>query len=141
MEVYIDDMITKSKTKEDHTRDLATVFSRIRAHNMRLNPEKCTFGVPTGAFLGFMLTEKGIEANPEKCRAILEMRSPTLVKEVQQLTGRVAALSRFIPSVARRALPWYQLLRKNKEFVWNTECENAFSGLKQYLSSPQLLPV
>ena len=82
MEVYIDDMITKSMKREKHPADLAVVFSKIRAHNMRLNPEKCTFSVPAGAFLGYMLTERGIEANSDKCRAILDMRSPSSVKEV-----------------------------------------------------------
>ncbi|KAK7281396.1 hypothetical protein RIF29_09353 [Crotalaria pallida] len=84
-------------------------------------------------------SRQGIEANPDKCKAILEMRSPANLKEVQQLTGRVAALSRFLSQAARKALPWYQLLRKNKEFLWDEHYEQAFVQLKEYLSSPPVL--
>ncbi|XP_019416415.1 PREDICTED: uncharacterized protein LOC109327705 [Lupinus angustifolius] len=86
---------------------------------MRLNPEKCTFGVKAGKFLGFLLTSRGIEANPSKCQAIIDMRSPRTVKEVQQLNGRLAALSRFLPSAAKHSLPLFQLLKKSKRFEWS----------------------
>jgi len=87
MKVYVDDMVVKSQTAEDHVRDLGVVFHQVRKYNMRLNPEKCVFGVPAGKFLGFMLTARGIEANPDKCAAIVEMRSPKNLKEVQRLMG------------------------------------------------------
>ncbi|XP_061351287.1 uncharacterized protein LOC133296340 [Gastrolobium bilobum] len=95
IEVYIDDMIAKSQTPEQHLTHLQGVFNRLRKYNMRLNPSKCAFGVPAGKFLGFMLTERGIEVNPDKCKAVIEMRSPQTVKEVQQLTGRIVALTPF----------------------------------------------
>ena len=79
---------------------------------MRLNPTKCTFAVEAGKFLGFMLTQREIEANPDKCKAILEMKSPTSLKEVQQLNGRLADLSRFLAGSALRSLPLFSLLRK-----------------------------
>ena len=82
MEVYIDDMLIKTKEEGGLLSDLKVVFGRLRQHNMRLNPHKCTFAVAARKFLGFMLTHRGIKANPDKCRAILEMRSPTTVKEV-----------------------------------------------------------
>ena len=76
--------------------DLEELFNTISKYRLKLNPEKCVFGVEAGKFLGFLLTERGIEANPDKCAAIIAMQSPTSVKEVQQLTGRMAALSRFV---------------------------------------------
>jgi len=73
---------------------------------MKLNPEKCTFGVEGGKFLGFMLTHRGIEANPDKCQPILDMRSSKKIKEVQQFLGCLTALSRFVPRLARRRDRW-----------------------------------
>ncbi|XP_057719175.1 uncharacterized protein LOC130933561 [Arachis stenosperma] len=106
---------------------------------MRLNPEKCAFGVQGGKFLGFILTSRGIEANPEKCQAILDMHSPTTIKEVQRLTGRLAALSRFLPCLASKLASFFQCLRNNTAFHWDEDCEFAFQGLKQFLSKPPVL--
>ena len=92
-----------------------------------------------GKFLGFLLTERGIEANPDKCAVILAMRSPTTVKEVQQLTGRMAALSRFVSASGEKGHPYFQCLRRNNKFVWSKECEEAFVKLKEYLASPPVL--
>nr|KYP40114.1 Retrovirus-related Pol polyprotein from transposon 17.6 [Cajanus cajan] len=97
MEVYVDDMVVKTLSAEAHAIDLAEVFSQIRKHNMRLNLEKCVFGVQGGKFLGFMITSRGIEANPEKCKTIIQIQSPQTVKDVQCLEGRLVSLSRFIP--------------------------------------------
>jgi hypothetical protein len=112
LEVYIDDMIVKTKDGEDPSKDLESVFQRLRRYNLQLNPLKCTFGMEVGKFLGFMLTSCGIEANPDKCRAILDMGSPKSVKDVQQLTGRIAALSRFLPASAKRCLPMIKIIKK-----------------------------
>ncbi|XP_072054170.1 uncharacterized protein [Arachis hypogaea] len=101
--------------------------------------DKCAFGVQGGKFLGFMLTSRGIEANPEKCKAVLNMTSPKTVKEVQQLAGRIAALSRFLPAVANRSYHFFQTFSKGKKFNWTDECENAFAELKQHLTSPPIL--
>ncbi|XP_072078092.1 uncharacterized protein [Arachis hypogaea] len=136
MEIYIDDMVTKTTPGRSHCDDLREIFEQIRAYNMRLNPEKCAFGVQGGKFLGFMLTSRGIEANPEKCDAILNMASPRTMKEVQQLAGRVAALSRFLPAVSSRSYCFFQTISKNKKFEWTDECETAFTELKAILSSP-----
>ena len=105
---------------------------------MRLNPAKCTFAVEAGKFLGFMLTQRGIEANPDKCQAILNMKSPTCVKEVQQLNGRLAALSRFLAGAVIRSLPFYATLRKGKQFECTTECEQAFQDFKEFLGRPPI---
>jgi hypothetical protein len=104
-----------------------------------LNPNKCTFGVEAGKFLGFMLTNRGIEVNPDKCTAVLKMQSPKTIKEVQQLTGRIAALSRFLPASAKRSLPFFKTLHSKKNFEWNAECEQAFQELKGVLASPPVL--
>nr|KYP60498.1 Transposon Ty3-G Gag-Pol polyprotein [Cajanus cajan] len=93
MEVYVDDMVVKSSDVSAHTQDLTDVFQALRQHQMRLNPEKCVFGVSGDKFLGFMLSNRGIEANPVKCQAILDMKSPTTLKEVQKLAGRLTSLS------------------------------------------------
>ncbi|XP_016192739.1 uncharacterized protein LOC107633647 [Arachis ipaensis] len=139
IEIYVDDMVAKTPSQGSHCEDLHEIFQQIRAYNMRLNPEKCAFGVRGGKFLGFMLTSRGIEANPEKCEAILNTNSPKTVKEVQQLAGRVAALSRFIPAVANRSYHFFRTISKNKKFNWTEECEQSFSELKQILSSPPIL--
>jgi len=97
------------------------------------------FGVEAGKFLGFMLIERGIEANPDKCAALIRMRSPTTVKEVQQLTGRMAALSRFLSASGDKGYPYFQCLKKNNRFLWTLECEEAFVKLNAYLASPPVL--
>ena len=93
MEVYVDDMLVKSKDKANHLDDLKETFSTLRKYNMKLNPAKCVFVVALGKFLGFMVSQQGIEANPEKVKEIIEVKSPKTVKEVQSLIGKVAALN------------------------------------------------
>ncbi|XP_020967388.1 uncharacterized protein LOC107614902 [Arachis ipaensis] len=139
MKIYVDDMVAKTTPERSHCEDLKEIFSQIRAYNMRLNPEKCAFGVQRGKFLGFMLTSRGIKANSEKCEAILNMASPKTIKEVQQLAGRVAALSRFLPVVSNRSYHFFQTISKSKKFEWTKECETAFAELKATLSSPPVL--
>lgn len=96
-----------------------------------LNPAKCAFGVASRKFLGFMVSQRGIEANPEKIKAILEMQSPRSVKEVQRLTGCVAALSRFVAIFIDKCQPFFKILKK--AFQWTEEAEEAFQQLKAYL--------
>jgi hypothetical protein len=139
LEVYIDDMVVKTTEEGEHDQDLGDILASVRKYNMRLNPAKCSFGVQSGKFLGFMLTNRGIEANPDKCQAIIDMRSPTSVKEVQQLTGRIAALSRFLSCAGEKAFHFFSTLRKCERFVWSTQCEEAFQNLKTFLASPPIL--
>ncbi|CAJ2644717.1 unnamed protein product [Trifolium pratense] len=139
LEVYIDDMVVKTPEGNRHDEDLLDILGSVRKYNMRLNPAKCSFGVQAGKFLGFMLTSRGIEANPEKCRAIIDMRSPTSVKEVQTLTGRIAALSRFLSCAGEKGFHFFASLRKNERFSWTPECEEAFRQLKEFLASPPIL--
>ena len=139
MEVYVDDMLVKSKKGVDHGAHLEEAFSIMRKYGMRLNPMKCCFGVEAGKFLGFMVHQCGIDANPEKINALLNMRSPKNVKEVQSLTGRVAALNRFILKSSDKCQPFFQALKGGKYFVWTPECEKSLEELKEYLMTPQTL--
>ena len=134
MEVYIDDMLVKSTTAELHIAHLSEAFQILREYNMKLNPAKCAFGVSAGKFLGFIVNNQGIEANTDKINAVLDMPPPSSIKEVQRLTGRIVALSRFVYRVGDKCQPFFQVLKK--AFQWDTNCEEAFSTLKTYLSSP-----
>ena len=96
MEVYVDDMLVKSKKELTHLDNLRETFVTLKQYQMKLNPGKCVFGVALGKFLGFMVSQRGIEANSEKVQAIINMASPKTVKEVQKLTGRIAAINRFV---------------------------------------------
>jgi len=116
VEVYVDDIVVKSDSCGQHIIDLQEVFDALEKTNMRLNPEKCAFGVEEGKFLGFMLTHRGIEANLDKYKVITEMRSPKNMKEVQQLLSRLTTLFRFIPRLAERIRPMAQMLRKAGKF-------------------------
>ncbi|KAK0580108.1 hypothetical protein LWI29_036450 [Acer saccharum] len=106
---------------------------------MKLNPTKCSFGVSSGKFLGYLVTQRGVEANPDQIRSIENIESPKCMKDVQKLTGRVAALNRFISKSSEKCLPFFNILRKNKAFEWNDDCEKALQELKNYLKSPPLL--
>ncbi|KAL0438976.1 UNVERIFIED_CONTAM: hypothetical protein Slati_2380600 [Sesamum latifolium] len=139
IDIYVDDMLVKSKRAGDHVADLEETFSVLRKYRLKLNPSKCAFGVRGGCFLGFMVTQRGIKANPLKIRAILDMKAPTCINEVQQLTRRIAALSRFISKAAEKSLPFFKVLRKAKTFEWFAPCQQAFEKLKIYLAGPPLL--
>jgi len=139
MEVYVDDMIVKSCEVQRHVKDLEEVFARIRKYNIRLNPKKCVFGVRGGKFLGFMLTNRGIKMNLDKFEAIMKMRNPTNLKEVQRLVGKLNALARFLPILAERTKPIVKLLKKTETFEWNEQCERAFSQIKSMIAEPPIL--
>ena len=139
MEVYVDDMLVKSKTANNHVSDLEECFGILRRYDMKLNRKKCTFGVASGKFMGFIVNTRGIEANPEKIRSLLEMLSPRSRKEVQSLTGKVAALNHFISKSIDKCLPFYNLLRGYKKLEWTEECEQALLDLKMHLVEPLML--
>ncbi|KAL0303753.1 UNVERIFIED_CONTAM: hypothetical protein Sradi_6243400 [Sesamum radiatum] len=139
MEVYVDDILVKIKEEAGHLTYLRAAFEVMRRYGMKLNPAKCTFRVKEGKFLGYMVSEKGIEANPKQIKAIMQMGSPRTIKDVQKLKDKVASLARFISRSADRNLPFFKILRKVKDFQWTVECEQAFYDLKQYLTTPPLL--
>ena len=139
MEVYVDDIMVKGKQRSDHIRNLAEAFNILRRYKMKLNPTKCTFGVSSGRFLGYLVTQRGIEAHPKQIQAIIEMKSPTTLKEIQSLTGRAAALNRFLSRSTDRCKPFFKAIRRAQRNKWDEECEKAFQDLKSYLTSPPLL--
>jgi hypothetical protein len=139
IEIYVDDIVVKTKRGSTLVEDLTLVFDKLRATRTKLNPEKCVFGVSAGKLLGFLVSHRGIEANLEKIKAIETMRPPARIEDVQKLTGSLAALSRFISRMAERALPFFKLLRKSDSFSWTEEAERAFQELKQHLVSVPIL--
>ncbi|KAL0433390.1 UNVERIFIED_CONTAM: hypothetical protein Slati_2673300 [Sesamum latifolium] len=122
MEVYVDDMLVKSKETHHHVEDLKETFMVLKKYRLKLNPGKCAFRVSRGCFLGFMVTQRGIEANSDKIKAIMDMGPPTNISEVQRLTGRIAALSRFISKSVEKSLPFFKILKNVKNFEWTKEC-------------------
>ena len=137
MEVYIDDMLVKSVKAELNIIHLAEAFQVLKGYNMRLNPAKCAFGVSAGKFLGFIVNSRGIEANPDMIKAVLNMLPPSNIKEIQRQTGRIAALSRFVSKASDKCQPFFQVLKR--AFQWDAHCKEAFTTLKDYLSSPPVL--
>ncbi|KAL0462137.1 UNVERIFIED_CONTAM: hypothetical protein Slati_0101300 [Sesamum latifolium] len=135
VEVYVDDMLVKSKKAEEHVKDLEETFSVLRKYKLKLNLAKCAFGVQGGRFLGFMVTQRGIEANPLKIKAIIDMKAPTCLNEAQRLTRRIAALSRFISKSAEKSLPFFKTLRKAKIFEWRKTLYLYLSVAPQAVSS------
>ena len=121
VQVYVDDMLVKSRREEDHLEDLRKTFDTLRSYNMKLNSRKCAFGVTVGKFLGFMVSQRGIEANPDKIWAIMEMTPPRNMKEVQSLNGKVATLNRFVSRATNKCLPFFRTLKKS--FEWIDECQ------------------
>ena len=117
IEVYSDDMVFKSLHAKDHVKHLETTFDILKTFNMKLNPAKCSFGMSSGKFLGYMVTKRGIEASPEQIKSIMELESQKTIKDIRKLTGRVAALNRFISRSSERCKPFCDLLRKNSEFL------------------------
>ena len=112
VEVYVDDMLVKIKDEVNHLDDLKETFNTLRKYNMKLNPTKCVFAITLGKLLGFMVSQMGIEANPDKVKAIIEIKSPKTVKEVQSLTGKVAALNKFISRATNKCIPFFKVLKK-----------------------------
>ncbi|XP_027177519.1 uncharacterized protein LOC113776533 [Coffea eugenioides] len=134
MEVYVDDMLVKSRTQEQFINDLREIFDILRSSRMRLNPKKCTFGVRSGKFLGYMISKDGVRANPDKVKAIIDMAPPRNIKEVQRLAGRMAALSRFLSKLAVQGSPFFKALRRGPHFEWTSECQKAFDELKAHIA-------
>lgn len=131
---YVDDIVVASKNKEDHLSDLAETFANMREARLRLNPEKCFFGVHQGKILGYLVSHRAIEANPSKIQAIMDMAPPQSTKDIQWLIDRLAALNRLISRSAERSLPFLKTLCDAKDFAWGPEQAVVFESLKQYLS-------
>jgi len=130
IEVYVDDMIAKFELENDHIVNLRKLFERLRKFKLRLNPAKCTFGVKSRKLLGFIVSEKGIEVDPYKVRAIMEMSAPNNEKEVRGFLGRLNYIARFISQLTSTCEPIFRLLRKNQVVEWNEDCQAAFDRIK-----------
>ncbi|RVW84684.1 Transposon Tf2-2 polyprotein [Vitis vinifera] len=139
VEVYVDDMIVKSRDRTDHLAALQRFFERIRQFRLRLNPKKCTFGVASGKLLGHIVSERGIEIDLEKIRAILDMPAPRTEKEIRGFLGRLQYISRFIARLTDICEPIFRLLRKNQPTIWSDDCQRAFERIKECLISPPVL--
>ena len=137
VEVYVDDMLVKSAREAQHLNYLQETFDTLRWYKIKLNPSKCAFGIASGKFLGFMISQRGIETNPNKIQAILNMEPPWNVKDIQSLNGLVVAFNRFVSKATDKCLPFFRVLRK--AFEWTDECQQAFEDLKAYLASTPLL--
>jgi hypothetical protein len=139
VEAYMDDIVVKTRKASDLLSDLEVTFRCLKAKGVKLNPEKCVFGVPRGMLLGSIVSERSIETNPEKIAAITSMGPIKDLKGVQRVMGCLAALGRFISRLGERGLPLYRLLRKAECFTWTPEAEEALGNLKALLANAPIL--
>jgi hypothetical protein len=136
---YVDDIAVMSKKQDDLIADLQETFTNLRKYNMMLNPTKCVSGVPARQLLGFIVSHHSIEVYPEKIKAILDISRPNDLKDVQRLTGCMAAVSRFISRLGEKALPLYKLMKKSDKFIWTDEADAVLKDLKRVLSTAPVL--
>src|SRR2546425_3006379 len=139
LEVYIDDMVIMTRSQEEHVAALEKFMKRIRKYNLRLNPNKCEFGVASGKLLGFVVGPRGIEIDPDKIKAIRDMEAPQTEKQVRSFIGKIQYISRFISKLSITCEPIFRLLKKNQPTEWNQECQEAFEKVKAYLTHPPVL--
>jgi len=139
IEAYMDDIVVKTKDRATLIQDLEETFANLRKINLKLNPEKCVFGVPSGKLLGFFVSHRGIEANLEKVKAIEDMSPLQTLKEMQKLTGCVTSLGHFISKLGECDLLFSKLMKRKGPFEWTPEADAAFQDLKRYLTSPPVM--
>nr|ABB47187.2 retrotransposon protein, putative, unclassified [Oryza sativa Japonica Group] len=142
VEVYIDDVVVKSKEVEDHIADLRKVFERTKKYGLKMNPTKCAFGVSAGQFLGFLVHERGIEVTQRSVNAIKKIQPPENKTELQEMIGKINFVKRFISNLSRRLEPFTPLfrLKADQQFTWGgAEQQKALDNIKEYLSSPPVL--
>ena len=132
-------MIARSQTEEEHLDHLQKLFERLKKYKLRLNPNKCTFGVQFGKLLGFIINNKGIEVDPSKVKAIQEIPAPRTEEEVRGFLGRLNYIARFISHLTATCEPIFKLLKKDQVVKWNDECQTAFDKIKEYLQEPPVL--
>jgi hypothetical protein len=139
IEVYVDNMVIKTREEDRLISDLAETFDNLRKFKMKLNPGKCIFGVHLGQLLRYMVSHHGIDHNLDKMSAITKMKLPESPHDVQRLMGCMASLSKFISQLGVWGLPFIKLLKKQDKFQWTQEAHVAFKDLKKYLTSPPTL--
>jgi hypothetical protein len=135
----VDDIVFKTRNSDTLITDLEDTFASLREYRWKLNLNKCVFSVPSGKLLGFIISHCGIEANPEKISSITKIKAPTCIKDVQKLTGCMAALNRFISKLGEQGPPFFKLLKHQEKFVWTLEADQALAQLKDFLSKPLVL--
>ena len=136
VECYVDNLVDKTKRREDHLVDLRFVFNRLRKYQLKINPCKCAFGVTFGKFLGFIMRHCGIEIDQSKIEAIQKMLKPKNLRELRGLQGKLAYIRRFISNLAGQCQPFNRLMKKDVHFEWDGACSNAFERIKRYLLNP-----
>jgi hypothetical protein len=134
VEAYVDDIVVKTRKADDLVGDLNIAFGCLRANGLKLNLEKCVFGVLWGMLLGYIVSQRGIEANPEKVAALERMGPIRDLKGVQKVLGCLATLSRFISRLGEKGLPLYRLLKKHERFSWTAVAQDALDKLKASLT-------
>ncbi|CAL1388973.1 unnamed protein product [Linum trigynum] len=141
VEVYVDDIVVKSKLTSQHLYHLRMAILRMRGHNLKLNPLKRAFGVSAGHFLGFLVNQRGIEVDKSKTKAIIEAMRPSNKKELQWFLDQVNYIRRFILNCVGRTQVFSPLLKlkQEDEFVWRQEHQKAFDDIKNYLTTPPVL--
>ena len=139
IEVYVDDMMVKSSTREGHFEALDKFLARAEKYNLRLNMKKCMFGVTSRKLLGHIISQKGIELDPDKIRAIKKMTAPKTEKEVRGFVGHLQYISRFIAKLMTVCELIFKLLRKNQPVIWDEKYQQAFEAIKSYLTNPPVL--
>uniref|UniRef100_A0A2N9I5K4 Integrase catalytic domain-containing protein n=1 Tax=Fagus sylvatica TaxID=28930 RepID=A0A2N9I5K4_FAGSY len=134
IEDYVDDIVVKSKKREDHVEVLRKVFERCRLYKLKMNPLKCAFGVSAGKFLGFLVHNRGIDVDPAKASAIATMKPPTSHKELKSFLGRLSYIRRFIPGLAAVTSTFSHLLKKGVSFNWSAKCQEAFERIQAIMT-------
>ena len=141
MEDYVDDTLEKSKTRSVHLSHLSLILDRMEKFQLRLNPKKCAFGVTSGKLLGYIISAKGIEVDPKKVQAIMDMPPPKNISQLRSLQGHLQSIRRFISQLADKAQPFNRNLHKGFTHIWNEECQHSLDEIKRYLAkAPVLMP-
>jgi len=136
IEWYVDDIVVKSRDKDDQLADQKRVFDITWAHQLKMNPTKSFLGITSDKFLGFIITSKGIHLNPEKIRAIQEIQPPKNLKELRGLQAWLSYIRRFILNLSGRCQLFTKLMKKRVSFIWENACQEAFEEIKEYLVHP-----
>nr|GFC07767.1 reverse transcriptase domain-containing protein [Tanacetum cinerariifolium] len=142
LNVYVDDLVIKSRTEKDVIRDAEETFKTLRKINMKLKPKKCAFGMMEGTFLGYKVDADGLRVSPNKVKAVIDLPSPRCLKDVQKLNGKLASLNIFLSKSAEKSLPFFETLKKctkKSDFQWTQEAEEAFKEMKQSIAELPML--
>ncbi|GJR80866.1 reverse transcriptase domain-containing protein [Tanacetum coccineum] len=142
LEVYVDDLVIKSRTEKEVIRDIEETFRTLREINMKLNPKKYAFGMREGIFLGYKVDADRLRVCPDKVEAVLNLPSPRCLKDVQKLNGKLASLNRFMSKSAEKSLPFFKTLKKcmkKSDFQWTAEAEITFKQMKQSIAELPML--